>query len=215
MRGIFRLVISVLGLGIGALYALTVETIATEWGWISFVKGGWRSLVEAGYADWVRWGTLFFAGGAAALWTDYGLRRLLERKSPTAATRASVWFRAGEEDRRELEYLGGNNIYTWEYFAQAELKFFVVFDREMKDGHISVATTANDLRWVEDRLSDRALSLTIKGQWAGATIMIEVRAASISSGRRQQPKVEQAAITFEPELMSNLLSRDTETERQP
>lgn len=82
MRKLFRLAISGIAtfavLILGGLAVFTAETAADELGYSGFIRGiikhGWAMMLQTGYFELALWATLFFCGGAAALWADHFLR---------------------------------------------------------------------------------------------------------------------------------------------
>lgn len=196
LRTILRYALTAVAGVLLALAYFTVETAADEAGYTDFirrvVRGGWSAMVDAGYSEWVISLATFFSGGAIALWADHWIRG--KPKQVPAEVSAGIYFKVGDSRFESVRIENTYNTHSWYCLSGAQLFLFIVFEREIADGHIAVLTTAEDIEWLEHYITGRSCLVEVTGDYTNAHTMIQVTAASISPGRRQQPNVKQKPV---------------------
>ena len=195
------------------LFTLTVETVVDEFGFTEFVRAaarqGWAVMGDSAYANFVLWGLLFFAGGTFFLWAEYAIRKMSQRRNiASRPTNATIYFHAGDKWYDKFRFISTHNVHSWYIIQHSDLRIFIVFIDEIKDGHIYVTSTEPGIKWIEDQLSTRSAVVTIKGNYTGSLTMLEVVSGSICHDRRQQSDVEQDAIVSDAETMQSIFGLD-------
>lgn len=119
MKNIIRIIVSLIALVLTGLAVFTLETVADELGWTGrvreAVRGGVRAVFDAGYADYVLYGAIFFSGITLAMWLDFFIRRYFSRikKYPIVRIGWSInKFLASEWEKKLSHWVATCNIYT-------------------------------------------------------------------------------------------------------
>jgi hypothetical protein len=101
------------------------------------------------------------------------------------------------------------NIYSWAYqFVPGSGLVFFIVDKPVSEGFIGVMTTSDDVRWREEQLTDRTLTISLSGSIRGHRVSIEITEAAANVGRRrQQPNVDQSPLILDAETMDMMFPK--------
>lgn len=207
MRQVFRIIVTVLWTALAGLFIFTLQTIASEMGWVEFIQGGWRAVVHAGYADWVRWGVILFGGATLALWIDYILRRIVDNRTQVIASYEGDQQRDGYRGMAPRD--GATFVYCFEHkllkyhtfpiqdnihyysitrFNQS-LHIDLVFESAVEEGLILVSSNVPGIEWQELGLSSRVAFIELRGNLYRCVIKISVVPKTRYGVRQQEPWV--------------------------
>lgn len=201
MRAGFRYIVTGIGTALFVVFALGVETVATEWGYVSFIQGGWRAVVDAGYADWVRWGALFFSGGAVALWIDSWLRGRIE--GPKHLQHASLrvqWQGHAMVTFDEMGVVSSGGA----VMGESEAMVYACLEKPMLNPHVVVHCEMRGVKWMMGALGDNGAEVYLKRLKPDKTLAVEFLPTPFDRFdlRRQQIGVWYDA-EYAPELPEN------------
>ncbi|NOX95126.1 MAG: hypothetical protein GXP04_08530 [Alphaproteobacteria bacterium] len=163
-------------------FGLTLETFFTELGLVQVVKGGWKVIVDAGSADWIRWGVLFSTGAALALWSDYYLRKLTQ---PKQIYHGEFRFILPENGRDEPVIEKTKNIKYWHYNARGSLTILIEFESSVEKPVLAISSDKENLSWSELHSSSNCALIKIDGNVHGARVSVHFIAQNQTEKRRQ------------------------------
>lgn len=184
MRKLSRIIFSAVALIALTLLTFTTELIAEQMGLVRLVQGGWRVVVDAGYDEFVFWATIFFCGGALALWIDW-LLRVREHKNKAALSypaQVSVLYVTFDPRDADPSGLSTEHLHNVEQYifvhtgnnsvAQFEWTISVYFERPMKNVTMTLAHESERVEWQKCYLGKYGAAFGVRGDFPGQCMVL-------------------------------------------